>query len=91
MRLGVLTTCVFSLIVAAQLKCGDLGYLQVCLQPIAADWINLARQLRMGDDVPDIQTKPGLIDNHGYLGELLDRWLNGDHPTLTMLYQALLT
>ena len=43
----------------------------------------------MGDDVPNIRTKPGLIDNQGYLGELLDRWLNGDHPTLEILYQAL--
>ena len=43
----------------------------------------------MGDDVPNIRKIPGLFDNQGYLGELLDRWLNGDHPTLKILYQAL--
>ena len=76
-------------IVATVLKLGDLGNLQVCLQPIAADWIDLARQLGMGGDVQDIRTLPGLINNQGYLGELLNRWLNGDRPTLEMLHQAL--
>ena len=76
-------------IVATVLNPDDLGNLQVCLQPIAADWIDLARQLKMAQKVPDIRKKPGLIDNQGYLGELLDRWLNGDRPTLEMLHQAL--
>ena len=61
----------------------------MCLRSIAADWDKLARQLRMGQDVPDIRKKPGLIDSQGYLGELLDRWLNRDQPTLEILYQAL--
>ena len=79
----------FFFIVATLVNPNDLGDLQVCLQPISADWVDLARQLKMGQDVPNIQKKPGLIDNQDYLGELLDRWLNGDHPTLEMLYQAL--
>ena len=76
-------------IVVTVLNPGDSGDLEVCLRSIAADWDKLARQLRMAQDVPDIRKKPGLIDNQGYLGELLDRWLNGDRPTLEILYQAL--
>ena len=76
-------------ILATVLSPGDLGELQVCLHPISADWVDLARQLKMGKDVPGIQKIPGLNDNRGYLGELLNRWLNGDRPTLEMLYQAL--
>ena len=76
-------------IVATVLNPDDLGELEVCLRSIAADWDKLARQLRMGQDVPDIRKTPGLIDNQGYLGELLDRWLNGDRPMLKILYQAL--
>ena len=76
-------------IVATVLNPDDSGDLEVCLQSVAADWDKLARQLRMAQDVPDIRKKPGLIDNQGYLGELLDRWLNGDRPTLEMLHQAL--
>ena len=79
----------FFFIVATLLNPNDLGDLQVCLWPISADWVDLARQLKMGDDVPNIRTKPGLFDNQGYLGELLNIWLNGDRPMLEMLYQAL--
>ena len=45
--------------------------------------------LKMGDDVPNIRRILGLIDNQGYLGELLNRWLNENCPTLEMFYQAL--
>ena len=76
-------------VLATVLNPDDSGQLELCLQSVAADWDKLARQLRMGQDVPDIRKKPGLIDNQGYLGELLDRWLNGDQPTLQILYQAL--
>ena len=63
--------------------------MEVCLRSIAAVWDKLARQLKMGSDVQDIRKTPGLTDNQGYLGKLLENWLNGDHPTLEMLYQAL--
>ena len=76
-------------IVETLLNPDDSGDLEVCLQPIAADWDKLGRQLKMGDDVQKILKIARLVDNQGYLGELLDRWLNGDHPTLEMLYQAL--
>ena len=76
-------------IVETLLNPDDSGDLEVCLQSIAADWEKLARQLKMGDDVPNILTIARLVDNQGYLGELLERWLNGDHPTLERLYQAL--
>ena len=76
-------------VLATVLNPDDSGDLEVCLQSVAADWVKLARQLRMGQDLPNIQRIPGLIDNQGYLGELLDRWLNGNRPTLEMLYQAL--
>ena len=76
-------------IVATVLNPDDSGALELCLRSIAADWDKLARQLKMGDDVPDILRISRLIDNQGYLGELLNRWLNGDRPTLEMLYQAL--
>ena len=76
-------------IVATVLNPDDLGDLEVCLRSVTADWDKLAHQLRMGQDVPNIQKKPGLINNQDYLGELLNRWLNGDHSTLEMLYQAL--
>ena len=75
--------------VLSSLNPHDSGELEVCLEPIAADWEKLARQLKMTDDVPKILRISRLIDNQDYLGELLNRWLNGDRPTLEMLYQAL--
>ena len=79
----------FLFIVATRLKPGDLGDLQVYLQPISADWINLASMLRMAEEERSIKTSPGLTNNQDYLRELLRRWLDGDHPTLETLNQAL--
>ena len=76
-------------VVATVLNPNDSGALEVCLRSIAADWDKLARQLKMGSDVQDIRRTPGLFDNQGYLGELLNRWLNGDRPTVEILDQAL--
>ena len=76
-------------VLATVLNPDDLGELEVCLRSITADWDKLAHQLKMGGDVQDIRRTPGLTDNQGYLGELLNRWLNGDHPTFEMVYQAL--
>ena len=79
----------FSFIVATPLTLNDLVDLQECLNPISAEWVNLANAFRMAQIVDDIRAAPGLVRNRDYLRELLSRWLNRGHPTLETLYQAL--
>ena len=79
--------CLF--IAATPLTPNDSGRLHVCLQPVSADWNNLAKQLQMAEEVSDILKTQRLTNSSEHLGELLDRWLNTDHPTFQMLNRAL--
>ena len=74
-----------------QLKLDDLGTLKPFLQPVSAYWVPIADQLGMTSQVAVIQNTPANTGPSAFLRDLLNRWLNREHPspTLEALCQAL--
>ena len=71
------------------LKPDDLPELKLLLYGVAAYWVAIADQLRMGQHVPTIRDTRDNINPPACLRDLLNRWLNQGQPTLEALCQAL--